>query len=287
MIDQYEKAGYLKEPFRLFHLNDTNSKEMNLHYHDFDKIIIFLGGNVSYLIEGKNYYLEPGDVVLVNRFHLHKPTIDLTKPYHRMVLYISHEFLKQFETKAYDPFRMFKMAADERNYVLRMPGILDGKLGDKIKALEDASASKSYGSSMEAHIAFLDFILALNRMPDEWNEEKDPVAGAVFHQKNIDILNYINEHLTEDISVEELADLFYVSKFHMMRQFKAETGYSIHKYITEKRLIMAKRLLMQDIPVGKVSEMCGFSEYSTFLRAFRARFGITPGDYIKEKRGII
>ncbi len=286
MIERYEKAGYLREPFRLFHLNDVTSQEFHLHYHDFDKIILFFGGNVSYLIEGKNYYLEPGDIVLVNRFHLHKPAIDPKIPYDRAVLYISHEFLKKERSEDYDPFRMFHMAADQKDYVLRLPEYAKKRLMSSFQRLEEACADQGYGAQVRRQLLFLEFVAELNRLPDSFDDEEEPIAGAVFHQKNIDILTYLNEHLTDEITVDELADRFYVSKYHMMRQFKAETGYSIHRYVTEKRLIMAKRLLLKDIPVGKVSEQCGFSEYSVFLRAFRKRFGMPPGDYVKEKRGI-
>ena len=286
MIERYEKAGYLKEPFRLFHLNDGTSHEFNLHYHDFDKIILFFGGNVSYLIEGKNYYLEPGDIVLVNRFHLHKPTVDPKTPYDRAVLYISHEFLKKYRSEGYDPFRMFHLASDRKDYVLRLPEHVKRRLMGCYERLEAAVSEEGYGAEERRRLLFLEFMTELNRLPDAFEEDEEPIAGAVFHQKNIDILSYLNEHLTEEITVDELAERFYVSKYHMMRQFKAETGYSIHKYVTEKRLIMAKRLLLKDNPIVKVSELCGFSEYSVFLRAFRKRFGVTPGDFVKEKRGI-
>ncbi len=286
MIERYEKAGYLKEPFRLFHLNDGTNHEFNLHYHDFDKIILFFGGNVSYLIEGKNYYLEPGDIILVNRFHLHRPLIDPNMPYDRAVLYISHEYLKNYRTKDYDPFRLFHLVADRKDYVLRLPDHAKQRILDCYERLLRASEDGGYGADERKRLLFLEWMVELNRLPDTFGEEEEPLAGAVFHQKNIDILNYLNEHLTEEITVDELAERFFVSKYHMMRQFKAETGYSIHKYVTEKRLIMAKRLLLKDNPVIKVSEQCGFSEYSVFLRAFRKRFGMTPGDYVKEKRGI-
>ena len=66
-MDIYEKRGYLNSEFRLFHLTDKESGEIKTHYHDFDKITIFLKGRVSYMIEGRTYDLKPYDIVLVKQ----------------------------------------------------------------------------------------------------------------------------------------------------------------------------------------------------------------------------
>lgn len=70
------KSGYLNNDFQLFHLKDKKNQEFEFHYHDFNKIIIFLSGKVTYLIEGKAYNLKPWDILLVNNHDVHKPIID-------------------------------------------------------------------------------------------------------------------------------------------------------------------------------------------------------------------
>ena len=62
-MDQYSKKGYLNSEFRLFHLTDQETQEVDYHYHDFDKITIFIKGSVTYTIEGKSYELRPYDIV--------------------------------------------------------------------------------------------------------------------------------------------------------------------------------------------------------------------------------
>lgn len=90
--ETYEKTGYLHKNYKLFHLKDSTSREFTYHYHDFDKIICFLGGRADYMIEGKKYTLEPYDFVLVNRNEIHKPIVDFSVPYERIILYIEHDF---------------------------------------------------------------------------------------------------------------------------------------------------------------------------------------------------
>ena len=54
-MEQYAKRGYLNSEFRLFHLTDRETHEVEYHYHDFDKITIFIKGKVTYMVEGKSY----------------------------------------------------------------------------------------------------------------------------------------------------------------------------------------------------------------------------------------
>ena len=65
-VTEFGKRGYLTEDFRLFHLRDSRAEELDFHYHEFDKIVIFLSGRASYIIEGRSYFLEPWDVLLVS-----------------------------------------------------------------------------------------------------------------------------------------------------------------------------------------------------------------------------
>ena len=92
---QYEKRGYLNEPFRLFHLADGSHQEIAYHYHTFHKIIILLAGRAGYAIEGEGYALQPGDYVLVGRGSIHRPIVEQGDFYERAILYISPEFLQE------------------------------------------------------------------------------------------------------------------------------------------------------------------------------------------------
>lgn len=286
-MENYEKAGYLKEPFRVFHLRDNVSGEMSLHYHDFDKIIVFWGGKVNYMIEGCYYELKPGDIVLVGHGQIHRPVIDNQMPYERSILYISAEYLRRYLTQEYDPSLCFARAASEKSYVLRLPEAVRAEAERTLLRLERCSAGKQYGYELEMQLLFLTFMLEINRIVEGGRGFREISPEAVFNQKIVEILNYIGEHLTGEISVDGLADRFYVSKYHLMRTFKKETGYTIHRYITEKRMILAKEKLLSGSPAVKVSEECGYSDYSTFLRAFSQNTGMTPSEFVTQRRPLL
>ena len=90
------------------------------------------------------------------------------------------------------------------------------------------------------------------------------------------LLKYINRNLSEDLSIDSLAGKFFFSKYHMMRKFKEETGYTIHNYIVSKRLLHARSLISQGTPIMKAAQMSGFRDYTTFVRAYKKQFGTVP-----------
>ena len=96
------------------------------------------------------------------------------------------------------------------------------------------------------------------------------------NEKTAAILEYLNTHLTEDVSIDALADTFYLSKYYMMRMFRAETGFTIHGYLTDKRLRVARDLIAQGMRTTDACFQCGYHDYSAFSRAYKKRFQVSP-----------
>ena len=92
----------------------------------------------------------------------------------------------------------------------------------------------------------------------------------------ISLLQYLNLHLTEPLTIDQLAERFYISKYHMMRRFRQETGYSVHGYLTEKRLLLAQQLLARGCTPAEAAVQAGYQDYSTFSRAYKKQFGRSP-----------
>lgn len=99
-----------------------------------------------------------------------------------------------------------------------------------------------------------------------------------------DIITYINSNLTNDISLDDICKIFYISKSHLNRKFKRMTGSTVWEYITAKRLILAKKLLGQGEPPMTAYTKCGFNDYTSFYRAYKSRFCVSPkNDYIRKQ----
>lgn len=264
-----EKTGYLEQDFRLFHIKDQTKREFSYHYHDFHKVIIFLSGKAAYHIEGKSYYLKPWDILLVNRHAIHKPEIDFSVPYERFVLWISDDI------KSTELLRCFQKAIDRSYNLIRLDSDTQEKLKQLLYELEAALKDEKFGSELLGSALFTQFMVYVNRI----FLEKQYIYDAHSYSSDSQIeelLRYINHNLTEDLSIETLARKYYLSKYHMMRKFKEETGYTIHNYIISKRLLLARTKISEGIPILKAAQLSGFSDYTTFSRAYKKQFGTAP-----------
>ena len=93
------------------------------------------------------------------------------------------------------------------------------------------------------------------------------------------ITAYIEQNYAQHITVEDLARRFYVSNSTISHHFKQKMGVSLYRYITQRRLIAAKSMIAQGVPMEEISRAVGFLDYSTFYRAFKQEFGISPRQF--------
>lgn len=274
MAFTYEKKGYLNSDFRIFHLVDNVRREFDFHYHEFHKITIFISGKAQYYIEGKTYDLQPYDIVLVERNHIHKIDVDSSVPYERIIVYISPGFIDAYKTEDYNLGYCFMKAREEHSNVLRVQSIEKSSLLKTTHRLEHSFADVDYASALYQQVLFLEFMIQLNRAAIK--NRLEFLEDALYNQKIVDMMHYINEHFKEPLDIDTLASRFYISKYHMMRLFKAETGYTINNYIRYKRLLWARELITLGEPITEACFESGFQNYSTFSRAYKTEFGEVP-----------
>lgn len=272
---QKQASGYLDGQFKLFHIKDRINKQFDFHYHEFNKIIIFLKGNVTYFIEGKAYYLKPWDILLVKHHDIHKPVIDASEEYERIIMWIDNDFVLSHNDASSDLTQCFDMAGEKSLNLIRLDGNVQSSLKGIISEMEKASDSEEFGSSILVNALFLQFMVYINRI--FMGEEYNPMGEVIKSDRQIEeIINYINENLEEDLSVQQLSDRFFISKYYLMHKFKEETGLTIHNYISQKRLMLSLKLIKEGMPIIKASQSCGYTDYSSYLRAFKKLFKKSP-----------
>ena len=272
MDEVYEKRGYLLEDFRLFHLKDDRGANMDYHYHEFYKLTFFIAGNGSYIVEGRHYQLLPGDIILVGSRRVHKPQLDAGIIYERIILYISPKFLHENSTEDYSLEGIF---SGTKGHVLRPTEDFRRRILMLFSQLETEMGGQSPGRIILAKSVLLRILVEIGR---ELNKSEVQLPGPVVPKdgKVLEILRYLENNLTEDISIDELAARFYISKYHMMRRFREETGTSIHTYLSDKRLILARELIQNGVSATDACFQSGFRSYSAFSRAYGKLFGVTP-----------
>lgn len=271
------KSGYLLENYRLFHLRDNQLHELEYHYHDFSKIVIMLSGKATYMLEGRAYTLNPWDILLVNRYEIHKPIVDTSMVYERIVIWVKNEYLESLSNSDCDLQKCFLDAQETNVNLIKLVGEDRERIQKVLMDMEEAKFSLGFGSSLLSDALFTQFMVLLNRQFIKW-DKKLTDKQVKYDKQILEIIEYINNNLGNDLSNESLAERFYLSKYYLMHKFKEETGYTLHNYIVQKRLINAVELIKQGMPIIKATENSGFNEYSSFLRAYKKRYNASPKD---------
>ena len=272
MSEKYAKKGYLLEDFRLFHLKDKGETKVDYHYHEFYKLLFFISGKGGYFVEGKRYALTPGDIILIDKQCVHRPEFEPGVPCERIILYISPEFLLRESSSACQLTDCF---SKEYDHVLRPNEKIRKTLFSIVSNMEQELSSKRYGKEIVSTGMLLNLLVEIARSIFH-KEVQKPAPMLPKSKRMLDIMRYLDAHLTEDINIDTLAEKFYISRFHMMRRFREETGTTIHSYISDHRLMLARDLISQGIPATEVCFQCGFGSYSSFSRAYGKFFGTTP-----------
>lgn len=272
-LGAYEEKGYLDQDFKFFHIRNHEKLDIPYHYHDFHKLVLILSGKTKYYIEGREYELLPFDFVIVNRFLIHKPEVLEKDIYDRIILYLSDEFLQK-----YNLLDAFVKSKEIGSSVVRLPGDVSASIFDQFMQIEEdiKNEATEYAGELITRIDVLKALISFNKacIAEDFGFKPE----ARYNRKVIEIITYINDNLGKDLSIDLLADRFFMSKYHMMRIFKNETGYSIHQYISEKRILLARNLIMSGMPATSACLECGFKDYSSFSRAFKNQLGILPSE---------
>ena len=209
METNYEKRGYLLDDFRLFHLKDKNGTNIDYHY----------GG---YTVDGQRYDLKTGDAVLIGSQCVHRPEFEPGVLYERIIIYISPQFLQQQSTPDCQLEEIFN---GKKGAVLHLEN--PEAIWTLADSLEQELEGNAYGRVILSNGPLLRLLIALaRRMQNPDAAFAKPIVPT--NSRILDILHYIDAHLTEDIPIERLAEEFFISKYHMMRRFRAQTGYTIH-----------------------------------------------------------
>jgi len=259
--------------FEVFHYRDAKMEPVNIHHHDFYEVYFYMGGEVSYWVEGKTYPLEPGDLLLISPMELHQPIVQPGIVYERIVLWVDRNYLHSISGPDVDLSGCFYSNGSEHTNLLRPPVVARRHIYGLLEQLNREVYGEDFGGALYAQTLLIQLMLEVNRLvAGEGETVTVPDSSELASQ----IVSYINSHWHEDISLEKLAKEFFVSKYYLSHEFSRQTGTGVYRYVTLKRLMMAKEMLAAGNAPGEVYRLCGFHNYTNFYRAFKAEYGISP-----------
>ncbi len=259
---------------RFCHVFDEKAQQENFfrHSHETYEIIYVIQGSGRYVVEGNECKLCKNTMMIFRPNEYHYVSISPDQAYERYVLYFDKSFLQGISEKLVLPFEEnpqkhgnFYSAVDVPMSVLPI-----------FERLGSISALPEEQAQMLARLLIAELVLLLSLAdPKTSTKENEPLGARV--------IKYLNENISSQISLDELAKIFYVSKYYLCRAFRAYNGISIVGYLNGKRAMMAKEMIENGETAANAAFRVGFGDYSSFYRAYRKALGHSPKETVPEK----
>lgn len=275
---KFSTRQYMQMPdFELYYYSDRGFTGVESHTHTYYEFYLFLEGDIMLEIDGNLYPLTPGDVILIPPGIPHHAVFNGDDvPYRRFVFWVRTEYLEKLARTSSSYSYLIHRASDRKEYIFHNDMIAFHAIQSRVFELIEEMHEQRFGKEDAVSLYVCSLILHLNRIAYEQEHPKCPKGKRSLYQ---DLLSYIDEHLDEDLSLENLAEQFYVSKYHIAHIFKENIGCSTHQYITKKRLEACRNALSSQERINSVYLLYGFRDYSSFYRAFQKEYGMSPKEY--------
>lgn len=292
-IDLSDKKRILNELFPQFNYHelemdhssidiheDTNDTKdvVSLHSHSFYEILLCKSGNLQYLIGDTRYQLQKNDLVFLPPGISHCPilTDHIKDPYRRIVLWVNSDFQSELNTIIKETCKDNDFSISHMPNIIRLSGTLFYYVDNLIEQLLLERNNCLPGNELSCIGLYIQLFAFLYRTSCTYST----IAPKPEKKELLDnIISYIENNLSEDISLKSISSHFLVSQSSISQLFKKQLDLSFYRVVTQRRLIEAKNLIFEGIPLKEIPERCGFSDYSVFYKAFIKEYGISPRQF--------
>lgn len=275
---KFSTRQYMRsKDFEIYYYKGFYPSNVESHTHTHYEIYFFLEGDVSIEIKGNAYPLEYGDVVVIPPGVAHRALVHGEEvPYRRFVLWITCDYLNSLMGVSQAYGYLMQSAQTGRGHVFHNDRIACNAIQAKAFRLIEEIHSNRFGKEAKVPLCMNDLLLHVNRTAYERKHEK-----SVWEQQNLceGLKDYIEDHLEEVLSLDVLAQTFFVSKYYIVHVFKENMGIPLHQYIRKKRLEACKGAIRSGAKISEAYLTFGFKEYSSFYRAFKLEYGMSPKEW--------
>lgn len=259
--------------------------DVHIHYNDYE-VYYLLEGERCYFIGTKIYHLKQGSLVFVRRNVIHKTALSREAHHDRILLEISRSYLESVfaitgELTLHDFFQddciILSLESEEQNFITELLLALGRELG-----------TKNSGFRLLAKSLVAELFIYAKRMENKTNPSASSRTDDPRHRQIEQIACYIAENCCSPLSLNSIAEQFYMNKCYLSRIFKEITGFTVNGYLHARRIQKARSLLIQNsMNISEVSEAAGYENLTYFERVFKKHTGMSPLEYRKQygKRG--
>lgn len=250
-----------------------------VHWHGPIEIIMPIDNTYEVMCANNKYVLKPYDIVLICPGIVH--SVGTNQEGERIIFQIEPGALKQIKGMEF----LLSTISPAIHIGENFNKDAHNRIIELILSIRNEYSNSDPNSELLIYSRFIELLVLIGRNSDgpTINYKLDNSKSRQIAEKIQFACNYISEHCTEDLNLEEVATIVGFSKFHFSRQFKKYTNTSFYHYLTERRIYTAERLLVEsDFSVTDISYQCGFSNASTFNRMFKLINNCTPKEFKKK-----
>ena len=234
------------------------------HFHEFYVLIYLYRGIGTYMVEGARYDLRPGTLLLLRPGEFHYVALSPDHPYERFVLHFARTALG---SDADTILKEFNNAPLGDGSFYAAPEVTE-EVQQTILRFRELSRLPKDKSEAMARLLLGQLLIALSEIPHRPSADTEALGARA--------IRYLGEHITDPFSLDTLAHQLLVSKFYLCRAFKDYNGISIRSYLLRKRILLAKNCLAAGKKPAEAADAAGFSDYSSFYRAYKKITGHSP-----------
>lgn len=243
------------------------------------EIFLLIEGDVTMLINSQRYLIGNGALVLLNSKDLHISMNNAPRIYKRITVMFDSRTIRQFNTDRTNLLDCFRIATARQRNIIYLSLEQIETFRSLAESIFTSCNSPDYGDDMLAFSSLLSLLVFINRL---YRSHLPRVAPLPLTPIIREIVDYVDNHIDEDISVSALCRRFSYSPAYISAQFSKQMGLPLKQFIVTKKIALAKQLLDESCSVTQVCERCGFGDYSNFIRTFTKTVGISPLQWRKQ-----
>ncbi|QSF47462.1 AraC family transcriptional regulator [Paenibacillus tianjinensis] len=272
------RYDFIHKDFLYLHRTTTYNMGTFYHRHEAYELYLFLRGNVNFYIENSCYRLQPGDLIVISPEEMHRSFSLDEAEYERITINLQKSYLHRLSTPATHLSACFHYRPVGKGNIVHLTEDQLEQFLQLTRFLEQALSSDAYGTDIQANCCIAQLLVLTNTVFQQASFIPADIMPALVRQT----MDYIEGHLAEDITLEQLSGLFHLNSTYISRQFKKHTGLTLRSYILDRRIALAKSLLGEGQSITEACYQSGFSDYANFIRSFTKITGISPGRYAKK-----
>lgn len=266
---------YYKDSQLLYHHNKDVppfSHEFGMHAHEIYEIYYLISGDGVISIEGTTYPLLADSIYIIRSNETHYTKLSDKEPYERIILHFYPDTISMLDPKKELLLPFEKRPLGQNNFY-PLNAAKQDIIKNSFQTIALQSKTDDYGKRLSVIISLLTILTEIHIL---YRSATPPAPLPATHPVVSNVLTYINEHLFDSITTDDLCKRFYISRTHLSNLFKTYTSTSIGNYILIKRLVASKAMLQSGLSAKETASLCGYQDYSAFYRAYKKHFGTAP-----------